>query len=72
MASFYHELIKHSWSIQHLSTKDWPGKKVTIHFPISFLVKSSEKILVFLPAFYQIIGLMKLPKSFEKIVILKI
>ena len=42
-----------------LRIKDWPGKKVTIYFPFSYLVKSSEKNLILLPAFYLIIGLMK-------------
>jgi hypothetical protein len=28
-------------------TKNWPGKKVTIYFPIFNLVKSSENILLF-------------------------
>ena len=30
-----------------LEHKDWPGKKVTIDFPIFYLVKSSENILLF-------------------------
>ena len=51
--------------------KDWPDKKVTIYSPIFYLVKSSENFF-FLPAFYLIMWLMKDPKNFEKIAILKI
>ena len=43
--------------------------KVLSIFP---LVKSSKKHLIFLPAFYLIICLMKSPRNFEKIAILKI
>ena len=53
-------------------TKDWGPKKVTIYFPIFYLVKSSEKYFVLLPAYYLIMRLMKLQKNFEKIAILKI
>ena len=35
------------------------------------LIKSSEIIFIFLPEFYLIIWLMKSPKNFEKIPILK-
>ena len=52
--------------------KDWPAKKVTIFNSIVHLVKTSENILVFLPAFYLIMWLMKSPKNFEKIALLKI
>jgi hypothetical protein len=38
----------------------------------NLLVKSSENNLIFSAAFYLIMCLMKTPKSFEKIVILKI
>ena len=37
----------------------------------SSLVKSSENNFIFLPAFYLIMCLMKAPKNFEKIAILK-
>ena len=48
--------------------KDWGPKKVTIYFPIFYLVKSSKSNLFF----YLILWLMKLLKDFEKIAILKI
>ena len=51
-------------------TKDWGAKKVTIYFPIFYLVKSSEIVFILLPAFYLIMWLMKLPKNFEKRAIL--
>ena len=36
------------WSqVIHVTSKDWPGKKVTIYFPIFYLVKTSENILFF-------------------------
>ena len=42
------------WSSKHsilkcwvTYSKDWPAKKVTIYFPIFYLVKSSENILFF-------------------------
>ena len=55
------------------TTKDWGPKKVTISFPIFYLVKSSENMyLIILLAFYLIMWLMKLPKNFEKIALLKI
>ena len=33
--------------INKLVHKDWPGKKVTVYFPIFYLVRSSENILFF-------------------------
>ena len=51
-----------------MAPKDWGPKKVTIYFPIFYLVKSSETNLFF----YLITWLMKWPKEFEKIAILKI
>jgi hypothetical protein len=38
----------------------------------NILVKSSENGFIFVPAFYLIMCLMKAPKNFEKIAILKI
>ena len=54
--------------------KDWPGKKVTIYFPIFYFLfcKKFRKYLILLSAFCLIIWLMKSPNSFEKIAILKI
>ena len=52
-------------------SKDW-AKKVTIFNAIVHFVKTSENIFVFLPAFYLIMWLMKSPKNFEKIALLKI
>ena len=54
------------WLLFTLENKDWLGKKVTIYFPILYLVKSSENIFFFYLHFT------KPPKSFEKIAILKI
>ena len=53
-------------------SKDWPGKKVTIYFPYFLFSKKFRKYLILLLAFYLIMWLMKLPKNFEKIAILKI
>ena len=64
------ENFRHLWAWPKYVCKDWGPKKVTIYFPIFYLVKSSENI--FLPAFYLIMWLMKLSKNFEKIAILKI
>ena len=53
--------------------KDWRGKKVIIYFLTYFLFsKKFRKYLILLPAFDLIMWLMKLPKNFEKIAILKI
>ena len=49
---------------------DWGPKKVTIYFTI-FYIKKFRKMFYFLPAFYLIKWLMKSPKTFEKIAILK-
>ena len=48
--------------------KDWAAKKVTIFNSIIYLVKTSENGLFF----YLNVWLMKSPKNFEKIVILKV
>ena len=63
---------KRVYSLKKLVSKDWGPKKVTFYFPIFYLVKSSKKYLILLPAFCLIMWLMKLPKNFEKIAILKI
>ena len=34
-------------SKRHFHIKDWPGQKVTIYYPIFYLVKCSENILFF-------------------------
>ena len=53
-------------------SKDWGTKKG--HNLLSYFVfsKKVRKYLILLPAFYLIMWLMKLPKNFEKIAILKI
>ena len=53
-------------------SKDLAAKKVTIFNLIVHLVKTSENILFFFPAFYLVMWLMISPKNFEKIAILKI
>ena len=45
---------------------------VWLHLNATKVMKSSEIVFIFLPAFYLIIWLMTLPKNFEKISILKI
>ena len=52
-------------------TKDWADEKVTKLYSKKLLVKSLE-IISLLPVFYLIMWVMKSPKSFEKIAILKI
>ena len=42
------------------------------NFKKKILVKSSENDFIFVPAFYLVMCLMKAPKNFEKITILKI
>ena len=46
--------------------------KMTKVFSKISLIKSSKMDFIILPAFYLIMWLMKLPKNFEKIAILKI
>ena len=53
-------------------TKDWGVENNTNLNSIFCLIKSSEIVFIFLPAFYLIIWLMASPKNFEKIAILKI
>ena len=47
------------------------NSNVTKAYSKSSEVKSSENSFIFLPAFYLIMCLMKAPKNFEKIAILK-
>ena len=53
-------------------SKVWKLKNGTNLNSIFCLIKSSEIVFIFLPAFYLIIWLMASPKNFEKIAILKI
>ena len=46
--------------------------KVTKVYSKISLMKSSENDFIFVPAFYLVMSLMKAPKNFEKIAILKI
>ena len=55
---------------QSVHYKNLSGKKVKIYFLNFYLVKSSENIIL-LVAFYLIMWLMELSKTFEKIVNLK-
>ena len=52
-------------------TKEWELEKETKVNAEVLLIKSSGIILIFLPEFYLIIWLMRSPKNFEKIPILK-
>ena len=52
--------------------KDWELENNTNLNSIFCLIKSSEIVFIFFPAFYLIIWLMASPKNFEKIAIFKI
>ena len=54
------------------STILWVHINATKVIPKKLLVKSSENGFILVPAFYLIMCLMKAPKNFEKIAILKI
>ena len=58
--------------LEILVNKDWELENNTNLNSIFCLIKSSEIVFIFLPAFYLIIWLMASPKNFEKIAILKI
>ena len=58
------------WAIFHLGiSKDWGPKKVTIYFPIFYLVKSSENILFFYLHFTWLYGLWNYQRISKKIAI---
>ena len=59
-------------ALRFYRTKEWELENNTHLNPFFYLIKSSEIMFIFLPAFYLIIWLMPSPKNFEKISILKI
>ena len=52
--------------------KDWPIKKVTKVYSKNLFVKSSKNKIILSHAFYLTLWLMKSPKKFKKIPVLKI
>ena len=68
---FLDKQLKTDPGLSLLQNKDWGLKKYTKWDSIC-LIKSSEIVFIFIPAFYLIIWLMTSPKNFEKIAILKI
>ena len=64
----------HDSQANELNNKDWGLGTKKGHNLLSYFLfsKKFRKYIILLPAFYLIIWLMKLPKNFEKIAILKI